>query len=110
MKLKDSEGLDFLSALIPDFIDTKPSKQVIGLWHSYFMSANKQSNYNDKYQTRVKVKHLRDGHPDSITDASKGIDFFSLDEIHYISAIQDHLMHIYDQKGLVIEACPSSNI
>ncbi len=110
LKIKDSKGLDFLSTLIPDFVDTKPSKQVIGLWHSYFMSANKHSDYNDKYQTRVKVKHLKDDHPDSITDASQGIDFFSLNEIHYISAIQDNLMHIYDQKGLVIEACPSSNI
>lgn len=110
MKLKNSEGLDLLSALIPDFIDRKPSKKIINLWESYFMSANKHSNYNDKYQTIVKVKHLREGHPDAITDASKGIDFFSLDEVHYISAIQDYLMNIFDQKGLVIEACPSSNI
>jgi len=108
----NGEFLNHLKVLMPDFGKTTPSDRIIGLWQSYFMSFNKYSlnGGNDKYQKQIKVRHIEDSHPDAVTNSDLRVDFFSLEELNYIIAIQDYLMHIYDQNGIVIEACPSSNI
>jgi hypothetical protein len=49
--------------------------------------------------------HLnREGPPD------REQDYFGLQDLRFVEALQDHLMTEYDRLGITIEACPSSNV
>lgn len=53
---------------------------------------------------RIAVALGRDGAP------AEEHDCFSTADLDFVEALQDHLMTIYDSRGIVIEACPSSNV
>ncbi|WDE01550.1 antiviral RADAR system adenosine deaminase RdrB [Thalassomonas actiniarum] len=97
---------------LPDFVDGKERDQTaIKLWRHYFTSAHlvKKGETNPFEQT-VLLRHVEQHHPDAQTQVLQGQDYFTPDELDWLGAIQDQLMHQYDDQGITIEACPSSNI
>lgn len=102
------------SALAPDYLKTPPTAKVESLWRDYFMSSHNARHQQEanKRTATVTIRHLSSLHPDAVTlaDGDQKQDYFTEQELDYITAIQDHLMQAYDQKGIMIEACPSSNI
>ncbi|WP_281557659.1 hypothetical protein [Thalassomonas sp. RHCl1] len=91
--------------------DAERNKLAIKIWQSYFLSKQFFKKAEDNpFEQSLLVRHLESHHPDARTRVTQGQDYFTLDEIDWITAIQDHLMHQYDDQGITIEACPSSNI
>ncbi|PWC46809.1 hypothetical protein TSA6c_08525 [Azospirillum sp. TSA6c] len=65
--------------------------------------------YGTHEQARGVHLHLGDrGEPDEV--GGWLVDYLDTGDLDLIEAIQDHLITEYDRKGIIIEACPSSNI
>ncbi|TWA79145.1 hypothetical protein FBY14_13316 [Azospirillum brasilense] len=65
--------------------------------------------YGARDQARIVHLHLGTrGEPDQT--AERLVDHLDAGDLDLIEAIQDYLITEYDRKGIVIEACPSSNV
>ncbi|NRB41360.1 MAG: hypothetical protein HRU20_23295 [Pseudomonadales bacterium] len=106
-------GAEHLKSLIPDLLEGHTlSEDVQSIWRSYFMSSHKSTHGGiaSNFSKIVQIKHVKSGHPDETTNVKEGVDYFSERELVAMEAVQDYLMSRYDHRGIIIEACPSSNI
>lgn len=76
------------------------------LWQRYLDSGLEENN---PFNHIISVNCQPDG-GDKFTGGSVDTDIISCGELRLYEAIQDFLMEKYSRKGLVIEACPTSNI
>lgn len=107
-KLKHST-LPYAKTMMPDFSHDTHNKTAKNIWLSY-VTSHQMSNGKSRQMEAVIVYHTEPHHSDAVLCTSKMQDFYCQAELAAISAVQDFLMSEYDNKGIVIEACPSSNI
>lgn len=77
-------------------------------WHVRYLRSIRGITHGDMANKKVRIRLGRD--EASGADRGKLVDHTNNDELEAIIAIQDHLMHVIDDKGIVIEACPTSNV
>ncbi|WDE07952.1 hypothetical protein SG34_014300 [Thalassomonas viridans] len=97
---------------LPDFVDGRERDQTaIKIWRYYFTSSHLvKKGESNRFEQTLTLRHVEQEHPDAVTRVMQGQDYFTPDELDWIGAIQDQLMHRYDDLGLTIEVCPSSNV
>ncbi|MDR6223611.1 hypothetical protein [Methanococcoides alaskense] len=99
----------------PDFTKGKtPDKEVYKLWYKYLHSElNKNRTPGAKEPDAHKIIRIQvnsDGYNDIDLSSEQPKDWITEKELHLFKAIQDYLIQKYDNIGIIIEACPSSNI
>ena len=111
-KLKHS-SMPYVKAMIPDFENSNFNTKAKAIWLEYVMSHQMSQGVGKKQNRQMEsviVYHTESHHPDAVLCTDKMQDFFCQAQLDAITAVQDYLMSVYDNKGIVIEACPSSNV
>ncbi|UGV41089.1 hypothetical protein J7W08_01910 [Methanococcoides orientis] len=99
----------------PDFTrGKKPNdKEAYKLWYKYlhtYHHKNQTKNSKPNAHTIVCIQVNSDGHNDIDFSSDQPKDWITEQELHLFKAIQDYLIQKYDNIGIIVEACPSSNI
>ncbi|WP_052141000.1 antiviral RADAR system adenosine deaminase RdrB [Pseudoalteromonas piratica] len=90
---------------------TRPSRAAYSLWQRYLNVENRNDSYISKRRIPVSISCCPklDDEPFSI-EQGRLYDSVSKLELDLYEAIQDMQMEQYAAKGIIIEACPTSNI
>lgn len=84
---------------VPDYeILEKDDDVVVKIFNQYLR------NYNERKEKNIIVEFKNNG------EFCSDRDHWGKVELDLIEAVQDHLMTRYDSRGVIIEACPSSNL
>jgi len=102
----DSQWLDWIPDI--EFLKKQPKSVAKKLWDLYL-----NSGHLDSTSKRNDVLSINCSIDDSVipsSHAKKLFDSLSKAELDLYQAIQDLLMERYSSKGIILEACPTSNI
>lgn len=94
---------------VPNFehINKKEKSKAYIVWKQYLDSGQLNCNAPN-YFDLVSLRFISS--PDEEPDIENLTDVITTETLDLITAVQDYLIEAYSHKGLIIEACPTSNI
>ena len=92
--------------LVPDIDEIECCDETKNLWLKYVYSAQDKVLSNKMHE----IVHVTMDNTQKPTSKKEHFDTMSAEELELLTAIQDYLLQQYSEMGVVIEACPTSNV
>lgn len=96
---------------VPDMLAMNVQNQTVAyrIWQQYVYS-NQFSERHPRFNDVISIECLTTACASPLPDAENRTDTITLAELNLFTAIQDLKIQDYSQRGIILEACPTSNV